>query len=56
MGVDVEVGDRGAGKGTEGLSKPVVAKLCVTLQPREQQHTRFPCPSRVCSDSCPLSR
>ena len=29
--MDVEVGDRGAGKDTDGPGKPVVAKLCLTL-------------------------
>ena len=36
-----------------------VTKLCLTLQPHGQQHTRLPCPSlslRVCSNSCPLSQ
>ena len=34
-----------------------VTKLCPTLWPHRQQHTRLPCPSlspRVCSNSCPL--
>ena len=35
-----------------------VAKLCLTLQPHELQHARYPSPSpapRACSNSCPLS-
>ena len=36
-----------------------VSKSCLTLWPHELQNTRLPCPSlatRVCSNSCPLSR
>lgn len=29
--VDVEVGDMGAGKDSDGPSKPFVVKLCLTL-------------------------
>ena len=35
-----------------------VTKLCLTLQPHELQHTRFPClwiSPRICSNSCPLN-
>ena len=36
-----------------------VVVMSNSLQPRELQHTRLPCPSlspRVCSNSCPLSQ
>ena len=35
-----------------------ITKSCLTLRPRELQHTRLPCPSLspgVCANSCPLS-